>query len=704
MAEGATATILSSLRNAASEIPINRETVAKASAAAIMLETTSTTTTADQSSTHSFHPPLCTTAATAANTAHGPTNTTQPTTTTTTAGFCMKMLSGHKGKESGSSSSFSTSSRSVKKSHGCSIKNINSSKGKSSSAAAATGENNKSLLRAGVAAAAGPEKMDESESSSRTVTTARLHANDDTTTTGHYDNNREDEELKVVEVVKQNSVSVTGSSGGASCKNGGDAAAAAAADPDTGAIVAAGGSDDGIVPTNKNNDGGSNSTTKRTIRRGSSKKIRFMTRESFRKVNNVRLFCGGIVNNEYVQLGIIILIIINALMMGLATFDFVSDNAQVAHAFEIVDETFLIIFTVESGMQLLYHGWHLFQDAWLVFDLSIVLLSWSLHALQVVRAFRVFRAFRLVTRLTVLKNLILAIFAVAPSMASITALLILIMYVFAVLCTELFGTLFVDGVTDIDYFSTLHTSLFTLFQMMTLEDWAAIVRQIMEVNEWAWVVFSTYLVCTGFILYSLVIAVVCDAVAVTENDSKEEFKMARKLETSQRVLVLQKRVQQLASHQQAAMTAIQQALQELQQENNNNDKSDNNNARAILFPPICNVSSSRSLPSLHSMDDHDDGDFDYDDDNEIDAQEDSRDLHDDNKEKKNDDAVLSIVLETSGIDEEDIVRSPISTNEDVVPRCSNNDDNVDNEQTTSPPVGDGVAASAASLPRRNTAV
>jgi hypothetical protein len=405
-------------------------------------------------------------------------------------------------------------------------------------------------------------------------------------------------------------------------------------------------------------------------------------------------------------------------MMGLATFDFVSDNAQISYAMEIVDEIFLIIFTVESGMQLLYHGWHLLQDAWLVFDLSIVLLSWYLHALQVVRAFRIFRAFRLITRLTVLKNLILAIFAVAPSMGSITALLLLIMYVFAVLCTELFGTLFVDGVTDIDYFSTLHTSLFTLFQMMTLEDWADIVRQIMAVNYWAWIIFSTYLVCTGFILYSLVIAVVCDAVAVSENDSKEEVKLAQKLETSQRVSQLQKRVQKLASQQKVAMAAIQQALQELQQENKGNDSDDdnNNNARAMLLSPICDVSSSRSLPSLHSMNDREDGDFYYDDHDIVgdDAPEDSRDLPGDILDKKNDDAVLSIVLETSGIDEEDIVHSSNSpmttsrcTHEDSVPRSSNNDDNVvDDEQATSPPVVDVVVAAApvASLPRRNTAV
>ena len=57
-------------------------------------------------------------------------------------------------------------------------------------------------------------------------------------------------------------------------------------------------------------------------------------------------------------------------------------------------------------MQLFYLGFALFLDGWLVFDLAIVILSWSFESMQIVRAFRIFRAFRLVTRVKPLRDLV----------------------------------------------------------------------------------------------------------------------------------------------------------------------------------------------------------------------------------------------------------------------------------------------------------
>ena len=79
--------------------------------------------------------------------------------------------------------------------------------------------------------------------------------------------------------------------------------------------------------------------------------------------------------------------------------------------FELVDKVFLIIFTVELGLQFIYHGWRLLLDGWLVFDLVIILTSWSFASVQIIRAFRIFRALRLITRIEVMKNLVLGEFA-----------------------------------------------------------------------------------------------------------------------------------------------------------------------------------------------------------------------------------------------------------------------------------------------------
>jgi len=124
-------------------------------------------------------------------------------------------------------------------------------------------------------------------------------------------------------------------------------------------------------------------------------------------VNQMRYKCGTVINNENVQFFIVILIAVNAVMMGLGTFDFVTENPQVDSAFEKTDKIFLIIFTVELGMQFVFHGWRLLLDGWLVFDLIVIVLSWSFSQVQIIRAFRIFRALRLITRIEVMKNLVL---------------------------------------------------------------------------------------------------------------------------------------------------------------------------------------------------------------------------------------------------------------------------------------------------------
>ena len=131
---------------------------------------------------------------------------------------------------------------------------------------------------------------------------------------------------------------------------------------------------------------------------------------SFRDVidryNDFRCLCGRIVNNAYVQTFIILLISINAIMMGIATYEFVWGDPHLSDVFNKVDTSFLIIFTVELAFQFIHLGWRLLMNGWLDFDLAVILISWSFDTVQIVRAFRIFRALRLVTRIKVMKDLI----------------------------------------------------------------------------------------------------------------------------------------------------------------------------------------------------------------------------------------------------------------------------------------------------------
>jgi len=47
--------------------------------------------------------------------------------------------------------------------------------------------------------------------------------------------------------------------------------------------------------------------------------------------------------------------------------------------------------------------------------------------------------------------------------------MLLVFYIFGVMFTQLFQSSYEDGVTDVDYFSSLDRTFFTLFQLMTLD-------------------------------------------------------------------------------------------------------------------------------------------------------------------------------------------------------------------------------------------
>mmetsp|Transcript_3680 Transcript_3680/g.8475 ORF Transcript_3680/g.8475 Transcript_3680/m.8475 type:complete len:385 (+) Transcript_3680:129-1283(+) len=250
---------------------------------------------------------------------------------------------------------------------------------------------------------------------------------------------------------------------------------------------------------------------------------RSWTREILDSINTIRFNVGMLVNNSRVQVLIVVLIVINAIMMGIATYDIVKKNPEVDAIFEMVDEIFLIIFTVELCLQFIYLGWRLPLDGWLLFDLIIIVTSWSFASVQIIRAFRIFRALRLVTRIKIMKNLLLALFSVMPRMAAIGLMLCLILYIFAVMCTQLFKDLHSKGLTQFDYFGNMFATLLTLFQMMTLDGWGGICREVMAVHYWAWIPIIAYVIISGFVVVNLIIAVICDAISALGSDEKAKL-------------------------------------------------------------------------------------------------------------------------------------------------------------------------------------
>lgn len=125
--------------------------------------------------------------------------------------------------------------------------------------------------------------------------------------------------------------------------------------------------------------------------------------ETSKTWHRLRQLSGIIVRNDSFKRAIIILIMLSSALLGVQTFDSVAEHSKVMLTLEIVDTIFLVIFSLEISLQLIYRGTRFCEHGWLVFDVIVVLLSWVFFKFQ---ALRVMRILRLVTRVRELKGLV----------------------------------------------------------------------------------------------------------------------------------------------------------------------------------------------------------------------------------------------------------------------------------------------------------
>ena len=223
------------------------------------------------------------------------------------------------------------------------------------------------------------------------------------------------------------------------------------------------------------------------------------------------------IENSWVQHCIMVLIVINAVVLGLETVPWVmQDYGTILLA---TDSVILGVFVVEIVMRLFAHRLAFFRDPWSLFDFIVVGIALipASGPLAVLRALRILRVLRLLTLVPSMRRVVGALIGSIPGLGSIGLVLLLIYYVFAVIATNLFGATFPQ------WFGTIGESLFSLFQIMTLESWSmGIVRPIMEVHPSAWLFFIIFILIATFTMLNLFIAIIVNAMhSFTEAETQE---------------------------------------------------------------------------------------------------------------------------------------------------------------------------------------
>lgn len=233
-----------------------------------------------------------------------------------------------------------------------------------------------------------------------------------------------------------------------------------------------------------------------------------------------------LVGHRFFVNAVMLVILLNAILIGVETYPhFREDYPGVIQGFEVF---FLWFFTIEIILRVFAEKkfYQFFYSKWNIFDFVVVagvLLFSGTYFISALRILRVLRVLRAVTVIPSLQRLVTAFLKTIPSLGTIMMLLGLVFYIYAVLGVMFFGEI------SPEYFGTLHLSLVTLFQVITLESWASgVFRPIFAESPYSWIYFVSFILVGTFIVLNLIVGEILNNI----QEAKEEEQKDDKIEVS----------------------------------------------------------------------------------------------------------------------------------------------------------------------------
>ena len=184
----------------------------------------------------------------------------------------------------------------------------------------------------------------------------------------------------------------------------------------------------------------------------------------------------------------------------------------------VLDQVCLAIFVIELVLKLIVYNWRFPRDAWNIFDFLVVAVSFvpDMGMLSSARILRVLRVFKLISGVRQMRVILSAIMKAIPGIALSGILLLLLYYVYGIIGTVLFGKAFPD------WFGSLGASVYSLFQIMTLESWSmGIARPVIAVFPLAWIYFVSYILITSFVVMNIVVGIVLNSINESSSEDGE---------------------------------------------------------------------------------------------------------------------------------------------------------------------------------------
>jgi voltage-gated sodium channel len=219
--------------------------------------------------------------------------------------------------------------------------------------------------------------------------------------------------------------------------------------------------------------------------------------------------CRRIVDSDSFTYFIALVIIANAAVLGLETYDSIDRDA--GGALDLLNDLFLAIFVVELLLRFGSYGRRpqdFFRSGWNVFDLAVVgaafvpALANNSTLLRLARLARVIRVIRLLPDVRIL---LVAMARSLPPMLSLAVLATLVLYVYAMVGWILFGD------EDPGRWGNIGEAMLTMFVLLTLENFPDTLEAGTAIHPWSWVFFVSFALLAAFILLNVLIGVVLNS-------------------------------------------------------------------------------------------------------------------------------------------------------------------------------------------------
>jgi voltage-gated sodium channel len=236
----------------------------------------------------------------------------------------------------------------------------------------------------------------------------------------------------------------------------------------------------------------------------------------------MKAFAQRIVTARWFEPFMIGLILFNAVLIGLETSkEFVE---RYDGWLRVGNDIILGVFIVEAVLKItavaprfrLYFG-----DGWNLFDFSIVVLS-LVPATEdfalVARLVRILRVLRLVSAMPQLRLIVATLVRSIPSMGHVILLMSIIFYIYAVTGFHLYHE------HDAEHWGSLGAALLTLFQMVTLEGWVEVMDTALELHDWSWIYFVSFVLIGTFVMLNLFIAVVINNLDASKSEKLDRLR------------------------------------------------------------------------------------------------------------------------------------------------------------------------------------